>query len=391
MAIHSRVGEAADWAQNAQGILGHDSAAGPDRAEFGLTQWPPPGARPLDIDDLYGDLATSGIDYGQTFQGVTAAWRHGDAIYAKISLPEQAHDDAKRFGIHPALLDAVLHAIVLDGLLPPAEPGRPYLPFAWQKTTLHATGPTDLRVRITPGGDAGVVDLAMADAMGAPVASVAALTLRPAEAQSARRDALFRVDWIRAAVGPVRDTPPYEIFEVPRDGSSVPEAARRVTHDVLVTAQEWLAAERGDSRLVIVTRGAVQASPDEGVADLAQAMVWGLVRAAQSERPDQFVLLDLDEDSSAERVIASALAVGEPQLALRDSQLWVPRLSLAGADTVTAPRIRPGEHGPGHRRHRRARLPSSPATWSPGTTSATSCSPAAAAPTPPARQTCTPS
>ena len=48
------------------------------------------------------------------------------------------------------------------------------------------------------------------------------------------------------------------------------------------------------SRLAVVTSGAVATSPDEDVPDLAAAAVWGLVRTAQTENPDRFVLVDLD-------------------------------------------------------------------------------------------------
>ncbi|WP_420712938.1 SpnB-like Rossmann fold domain-containing protein, partial [Streptomyces sp. MMG1121] len=55
--------------------------------------------------------------------------------------------------------------------------------------------------------------------------------------------------------------------------------------------REWLADERfAATRLVFVTRGAVAVAA-EGVEDLAAAAVWGLVRSAQSENPDRFVLV----------------------------------------------------------------------------------------------------
>ncbi|WP_148710041.1 hypothetical protein [Micromonospora sp. M71_S20] len=41
----------------------------------------------------------------------------------------------------------------------------------------------------------------------------------------------------------------------------------------------------------MTTRGATDGS------DLAAAAVWGLVRSAQSEHPNRFILLDLDDDT----------------------------------------------------------------------------------------------
>ncbi len=60
--------------------------------------------------------------------------------------------------------------------------------------------------------------------------------------------------------------------------------------------------------------------------DLAGAAVWGLLRSAQSEHPGRFVLADLatPEDITA---LPSALATGEPQIAVRDGQVLVPRLA----------------------------------------------------------------
>ena len=52
----------------------------------------------------------------------------------------------------------------------------------------------------------------------------------------------------------------------------------------------------------------------------------GLVGSAQNENPDRFVLIDLDDESDAEAAITSALASGEPQLAVRNGTLRAPRL-----------------------------------------------------------------
>ncbi|WP_420710985.1 SpnB-like Rossmann fold domain-containing protein, partial [Streptomyces sp. NRRL S-118] len=41
------------------------------------------------------------------------------------------------------------------------------------------------------------------------------------------------------------------------------------------------------------TRGAVSVAGESP--DVAQAAVWGLVRSAQSEHPDRFRLVDLDD------------------------------------------------------------------------------------------------
>ncbi|MFD1277130.1 polyketide synthase dehydratase domain-containing protein [Streptomyces kaempferi] len=75
-----------------------------------MTAWPPPGAKPVPLDGFYAALADTGYQYGPVFQGLKAAWRADGAWYAEVSLPEDQHKDAARYGLHPALLDAALHA-----------------------------------------------------------------------------------------------------------------------------------------------------------------------------------------------------------------------------------------------------------------------------------------
>ncbi|WP_443055023.1 SDR family NAD(P)-dependent oxidoreductase, partial [Streptomyces sp. IBSBF 2394] len=62
------------------------------------------------------------------------------------------------------------------------------------------------------------------------------------------------------------------------------------------------------------------------------AAVWGLVRAAQSENPDRFVLVDVDGSagpSGSVGVLGGVLAGGEGEVVLRSGVAWVPRLARA--------------------------------------------------------------
>ncbi|WDT90432.1 hypothetical protein H0E86_00950 [Streptomyces sp. SCSIO-PteL053] len=60
-----------------------------------------------------------------------------------------------------------------------------------------------------------------------------------------------------------------------------------------------------------------------------QAAVWGLLRTAQSENPDRFVLVDVGVDGGevSRAVLAAVVASGEPQVAVRGGEVLVPRLS----------------------------------------------------------------
>ncbi len=83
---------------------------------------------------------------------------------------------------------------------------------------------------------------------------------------------------------------------------------------MLELLQSWLSDERfSDSELVLITRGAVAVGVGEDVLGLAQSPVWGLVRSAQSENPERFVLVDVDDDEAWWGALGGALALGEPQ------------------------------------------------------------------------------
>ena len=111
------------------------------------------------------------------------------------------------------------------------------------------------------------------------------------------------------------------------DSGTRAQSAHLTTHRILALVQEWLAEERlDDSKLVLLTHGAVAATPTD-VPDVAQAAVWGLIRSAQSEHPGRFVLVDLDGEDDSTGVLPAALAADEPQLAIRSGRAHAPRLS----------------------------------------------------------------
>ncbi|MBI0385565.1 hypothetical protein JBE27_57170, partial [Streptomyces albiflaviniger] len=96
----------------------------------------------------------------------------------------------------------------------------------------------------------------------------------------------------------------------------------------LTLLQQWLADDRfTDSRLVLLTSGAVSTGTDTPATDPAQAAIWGLARSAQAENPDRIVLVDTDGKGKPQDTLATALATGEPQIALRDGAPRAPRLA----------------------------------------------------------------
>ncbi|WP_369394291.1 SDR family NAD(P)-dependent oxidoreductase [Streptomyces sp. CG1] len=319
--VHTRADDAAPWTQHAAGVLTATAPAAP----ADLTVWPPQDAKSLDVASVYADLAEQGYGYGPAFQGLRAAWRHGDDVYAEVALPAEAATDAAEFGLHPALLDAALHAADLD------TPPRPevLVPFAWTGVALHAAGASALRVKITrSGGD--TIALHLADATGAPVADIEGLTSRPVQGD----DVLYAVRWspyprpattapLRTAVladsvdalldGPAPDA---VVHRVPGPADTDADAGRAHVLDVLRLLRTWQTDERlAATRLVVVT------PPDSP----AHAAVRGLVRSAQAENPGRYVLVE-HETLPSEADLRRILTTGEPELSLIDGRFSVPRL-----------------------------------------------------------------
>ncbi|MGQ4389076.1 SDR family NAD(P)-dependent oxidoreductase [Streptomyces sp. SAS_270] len=349
VSVHSRPEGSADaWVRHASGSV----APGEGAAGFDLVQWPPAGAQPLVVEGAYEALAGRGYGYGPAFQGLKAAWRRGEDVFAEVALPAQAHAEAARFGLHPALFDAASHVDLLD------DADSTVLPFVWSGITLHAAGATELRVHLRRIGD-DVTRLQLADATGQPVASVDKLIARPAAARqltadpaAAASEAVFRFTWPQGpaltpdgATLPLLETvreaaagqsvPPHVLLAVPshtgEDTGDLGAVARTRTLQVLAAAQSWLTDPRFTaSTLVVCTRGAVAVADGEDP-DVTQAPVWGLIRAAQTENPGRFVLLDTDGSDASAQAVAAAAACGESELALREGRTHVLRLAPAAA------------------------------------------------------------
>nr|CUW01173.1 Type I polyketide synthase [Streptomyces caniferus] len=348
------------WTLHATGTL---TTAHPDPTAPAPSAWPPVGSEPLPVEDIYEQLSTGGFDYGPLFQGLRAAWRHGDQVLAEVTLPRPAHQAADRFALHPALLDAALHA---TAFLPTEDTGSGRLPFSWRGVQLHATGATQLRARLDLSAP-DTVSLALTDTDGRPVADIEALTLRdftPDRVALSARSAgpLHHLDW---PVAPLPTTPPEEparllvldSAELAADLDGAGLAATRLTgtdlqnatgtvlvalpapdpHEAAIGAlawvQRWLAEPPVAARLVFVTRGAVDA-PGTTHHDSAAAPIWGLVRSAQSEHPGRFVLADLDGQDASYAALPAALATNEPQFAVRGGTVHLPKVAPVHAGTT---------------------------------------------------------
>ncbi|MEY9862675.1 acyl transferase domain-containing protein [Catenulispora sp. GAS73] len=362
----------ATWTAHAKATIG--------TAATDLLDAPPadlPGdAEPVDLEGVYERLADLGYSYGPAFQGLAKAWRAGGATWVEVTLPDHVRHDAGRFTVHPALLDAALHILVLDGLAGADDAIETLLPFAWTGIQAAARGADGIRARITPiGEDQFALDLY--DTSGQLIAEIESLALRRAPRlggdSSAAPDAAVdhALEWVAWNASPAAEVhaadvdataggwgllgdgeliesveaaltaagaAPRRAYDLPSlgelsaadapryvvvpcladaDPDDVPYSLREALDELLGHLQTWIGDERfAASRLVVVTRG-----------NLAGSAAWGLVRSAETEHPGRFALVDLNEKASADwHRVARAIESGETQLAVRDEVIYVPRL-----------------------------------------------------------------
>ncbi|WP_335984362.1 SDR family NAD(P)-dependent oxidoreductase, partial [Streptomyces sp. CA2R106] len=339
------------WTLHASGALAPGEALGTPDPD--LAAWPPRDAAPVDVSDVY-PVRLAEV-YGPAFQGLRAAWRRGQDLFAEVALPEEAAQDAAAFGLHPALLDAALHVSVLADGSAADGPGEATMPFAWSGVELHAGGASALRVKLRQDAQ-GTIAMTAADTTGAPVVSVESLVRRPIPVDQlhAGRDelgdslfvpkwtavsageapagawALLGADTCRLADGLAAAGVALTAFDGLAELAAAAEAGPADLRTVLVCAdalfgtgtgdagaefpaavrdsggaalrflQDWLAEPRlEDTQLVFVTRGAVDTAAGEQLADLAGAAVRGLLRSAQAENPGRILLADLPADADA--------------------------------------------------------------------------------------------
>jgi acyl transferase domain-containing protein/acyl carrier protein len=351
------------WQACASGAVG--PAAPADAACDWAANWPPAEAAAVDVPAGYAALLDLGYDYGPAFRGVSAAWSRPGEYFAEVTVAEELETDG--FGIHPAVLDATFHPLLLAG----GTGGELKLPFVFGGVTLTGTDARVLRVRLAVSGDDAQVQVA--DPAGRLVFGIEALRVRPVAPAALSAGSAgpvgYGVDWLPVTAG--RDTqaswavlgaavdtstPSYPSLDellaagrtpdlvaasvtAPSDGE-LPARAQALATEALALLQGWLAEPRlAQSRLVFLTSGAVATKTGGAeISDVAAAAVWGLVRTAQAEHPGRFVLADVEADVDLAQLAAAA--DGEHQFAVRAGAVLAPRVAKrpAPADGGTLPK-----------------------------------------------------
>ncbi|MEV5346970.1 type I polyketide synthase [Streptomyces achromogenes] len=364
VAIHARTADA--WVLHARGLL---TPPTPVVAPGWARVWPPVAGDPVDGQQVYRVLGDLGFGYGPVFQGVRAAWSHGEEVFAELALDTGTAARATAFALHPALLDAVFHAAV--GSLTEDRPdGRVLLPFVFDGVQLAQSGADALRVRIARiAPDTWCVEAV--DATGALVLGVESVRVRPLEqralAQLRGAAPLFDLEWVAvpavskadagrivvlgdpatveapepptccadlAELAVLRNAPDTVVWSAPRGTGAGAADIHAGVLTTLALLQGWIGAEH-PGRLAIVTRTAAGLPGEEP--DLVGAAVAGLVRSAQSEHPGRFVLIDHDDDALPVKSLAAAVAQDEPHLAVRGGRLLAPRLQPLPATEPSVP------------------------------------------------------
>ena len=348
--VFGRTHEDDAWVRHATGALSVKDESVPRLAATNTE----PGES-LDVDELYDRLEAVGVSYGTTFRALRSATRCGDMVTGTVALEGAGSGHL----IHPALLDACFHAAVL--LTDENDPESALmLPYAWRGVTIHQAGETELDFELMATAP-GAFAMVARNSVGLPVVTVSEVVARPVSREQLRsldqgvRD-LYVMEWSEVPVGSASDEG--GLIELVVDLGEVEAEIRRCldgvpTHkspvavalrlragddpasltdqldDMVRGLQMWLGhPSTARVQLAICTYRATTGSCAGPNLAPAEAAVWGLVRSAQSEHPGRMVLIDgVRGDIDIRSGLATLLAADEPQGAVSDGKILVPRLS----------------------------------------------------------------
>ncbi|MFJ5036001.1 AMP-binding protein [Streptomyces sp. NPDC088560] len=161
------------WVRQAYGTAA--AAGAPPRWQPEV--WPPAGAWWVPVDEVFGGHGAFGATGpGGAPAALHGVWRRDDELFVEVRVPEGTPEQGSRFGVHPALLEAVARAELWAGLGGAWDPAgsaadRLGAPDLWRGVTLHAARASVLRARLTAAAD-GTLGVTAVDAAGAPVLTV---------------------------------------------------------------------------------------------------------------------------------------------------------------------------------------------------------------------------
>ncbi|MFE2106138.1 SDR family NAD(P)-dependent oxidoreductase [Kitasatospora sp. NPDC059463] len=321
-----------------------------------MTTWPPASAEEVSVEGLYQDLHARGYAYGPEFR-LHGLWRDDAGFHGEIAPNGHDGTDAALFQLHPALMDAALHPVLLalrrteaqetqdtqntqgtqeaqatqEAQETDGEP-RTLLPHSIGSVRLYARGAGALRSTVTATAGGGF-DIRVTDLAGRTVAVVHDLQVRPTTTRALRaalaaaEPSVFRLAW-RPLAGPAPSEDGSR-WAVVGPGRDLPGAAR---FPDLAGLLEALAAGAAAPDAVLLDR---RAAPDgRGTA----------VRADDVHRRLSALLGDLQRHLADRRLHGTRLVVlvrGAHSVRFGDSVTDLPAAACAGL-IRTAQRENPG-------------------------------------------------
>ncbi|MFN2202397.1 MAG: type I polyketide synthase, partial [Caldilineaceae bacterium] len=161
-------------------------------------QWPSDGETCWDAS-IYQQLDTVGLYYGAAFQCIESAVRQAeDSVLVRARVAPEFEQDASYYGMHPALLDSVLHVAAMF-----AEGSDVMLPAVIESWRLKQPGVSSVLARVTrASGSADGMQLTVSlwDAYGGWIGQLKGLTLRRVNRSHLSRRAevsrdLYEISW----------------------------------------------------------------------------------------------------------------------------------------------------------------------------------------------------
>ncbi|MCC7368637.1 MAG: type I polyketide synthase [Chloroflexi bacterium] len=137
----------------------------------------------LSVADYYQQLAELGLEYGESFRGITALRRGTRESLGRVALPAGFQADLAAYRLHPSLLDACFQ--VLGAALPGENDAEApiYVPIGLDALQVHQPGVADVWCHATvdadPSADAPILrgELCLYNSQGGCVAEVRGLQL----------------------------------------------------------------------------------------------------------------------------------------------------------------------------------------------------------------------
>ncbi len=140
-------------------------------------------ARPLEVKAYYEKFRALGVDYGQSFQGLSRLWQGKGEALAEIQLTD---DSENRFRFHPGLLDACfqLFGATIVAEEEAGEEDKVYMPASMERLNVFRDRATrfwchaQLREGHAKGSETLRGDLCLFDESGAPIAKIESLRFK---------------------------------------------------------------------------------------------------------------------------------------------------------------------------------------------------------------------